>query len=164
MLYFAAVFTKLFVMPSKLSIELSTEIVLLHSQRGVRETARIFNQRHPERPSEQSIATVTKIWDKFKTTGSVHDKKRSGRPIRSVTEEISVGVLAAIQHNPHSTYRSLSREAGISIGSVSKILSQHKYHPYKMTILHQLKEIDYPKTFAENTSTWWQIFHCFRSK
>lgn len=129
-------------MPEKLSIELRTEIFLLLSKHSVRQTSKLFNQLHPERLAPLRMATVSKIWDKLKATGSVHDRKKSGRPITSTIEGKAIGVLAKVRHNPHSL---LSQEAGISMGSVSKILEQYKFHPYKMTILHELKESDYIK-------------------
>lgn len=125
----------------KLSTELRTEICLLHSQHSVRRTAEIFNQNHPERPVPVAIATVSKIWRKFKETGSVHDRKRSGRP--PVPDETSIAILAKIAYDPHLNVRSLGREAGISFRSVWKILKKNKFHPYKMKILHKLEPGDY---------------------
>lgn len=100
-------------MAPKLSIELRTEIFALCAQNSVRKTLKMFNHRHSER-APLSFGTVTKIWDKILTTRSVHDRKRSGRPITSVSKENSAAVLAKMKFDPNATVRSLAHEARIS--------------------------------------------------
>lgn len=132
-------------MAPKLTSEMRTEIFMLHINYSVQEAAKIFNERYPDRPAPLSASTVSKIWNKFKETGSVHDRKRSGRPATSVTEENSISIMAQIELKPHSSTRQLAQDAGISKGSVSTILRKNRFHPYKMVILHKLKPEDYPK-------------------
>lgn len=132
-------------MAPKLTVEMRTEIFMLHTTNSVQKTAEIFNGRYPERAAPLSASTVSKIWNKFQQTGSVHDRKKSGRPATSVSEDNSIDIMAQVQLNPHSTTRSLARDAGISKGSVSAIMKKIRFHPYKMVILHKLKPEDYPK-------------------
>lgn len=130
--------------PVKLLQDERIEIVKLYAHNSCRETAAIFNQRHPGRGVLLSPSTVSYTMNRFDQTGSIHDRKRSGRPKSAVNDEIATAVLGSIEHNPHSTLRSLSNSSGISTGSVWNILSKYRYHPYKMQILHKLKEADYP--------------------
>lgn len=132
-------------MPQNLSNEMRTEIFMLHTTHSVQKAAQIFNERYPERVAPLAPSTVSKIWNKFQLTGSVHNRKKSGRPATSVNDENTIAIMAQVQLNPHSTTRSLSRDAGISKGSVSTILKKNKFHPYKMVILHKLKPEDLPK-------------------
>lgn len=130
--------------PPSLSIQERVEIVKLYRVHSCRQTAAIFNARHPERALPLSISTVSNTVNKFNETGSVHDRKRSGRPKTALNEDMATAVLAATEFNPHSTLRSLSAESGLSTWSVHNILKKYRFRPYKMQILHKLKEEDYP--------------------
>lgn len=129
----------------KLTPEMRTEIVVIYTaSKSVRETAGIFSQRYPDR-DKLSASTVSKIFNKFKATGSIHDLQRSGRPKSSFNEEKSIGILAKVRADPHTNVRQMAQEAGISTGSVRKILKTYKFHPYKMQILHHLEPGDNQK-------------------
>lgn len=128
----------------KLSTEERIEIVKLYAHNSCRNTAAIFNQNHPGRGVLLSPSTVSDTVNRFDSTGSIHDRKRTGRPRSAVNDEIATAVLAHTEYDPHSTLRSLSMATGVSTGSVWNILSKYRYHPYKMQILHKLKEDDYP--------------------
>lgn len=132
-------------MASKLSPEERIEIVKLYAHHSCRETAAIFNGRHQGRVARLSASTVSDTVNRFNQTGSIHDRKRSGRPRSAVNPDKATDILAQVEANPHSTLRSLSNGSGISHGSVWNILKQYRYHPYKMQILHKLNEDDYPR-------------------
>lgn len=128
----------------KLSQEERVEIVNLYAHHSCRETAAIFNGRHPDRGVCLSASTVSDTVNRFNQTGSVHDRKRSGRPRSAVNDDMATDIIAQTEAEPHSTLRSLSNGSGISQGSVWNILKKYRYHPYKMQILHKLEEDDYP--------------------
>ena len=130
-------------MPAKFSIEFRTEIVLLRASHTARKTAEIFNDQHPDRASPLSLTTVCKIFKKFIETGSVVDKKSTGRPHSAINEANQQAVLDRVQVDPHVTTRAMARGMGISAGSVVGILKNLKFHPYKNQILHKMKPADY---------------------
>jgi hypothetical protein len=55
---------------------------------------------------------------------------------------MATSVLARIETNPHLSIRKLAAEAGMSIGSIHKTLTVHKYHPYKLILSNSLNEDD----------------------
>ena len=65
-----------------------------------------FNRRHPERPPITQIA-VGKLICKFKETGSVDDRERSGRRPSVTDEASSISILAAVSKSPHKRSRRL---------------------------------------------------------
>ena len=106
-------------MSEKLTTDERVEIILLCGQVGSsnRSVALQFNNLHPERtPIDQS--TVGRLLKRFKETGSVHDRERSGRPRTATGEETATTVLTYIQRSPMKSTRKLSQETGVSRRSV----------------------------------------------
>ncbi len=124
-----------------LSKEERIELVLLSGREGwsYRKIADEFNLRHPDRQPIY-FAAVRKLVTKFKETGSVLDKPRSGRPKTSdKTKEVVVAKIAA---SPRKSLRRTSMELGVPRSTIHKILVEQKFHPYKLQILHHLNEDD----------------------
>lgn len=115
-------------------------MVLLSGQEGwsYHIIAEEFNLRHPDR-QHICFTAVRKLVKKFKETGSVLDKPRSGRP--KTSDETKEAVLAKVYANPKQSLRRTSTELGIPRSTVHKILGE-KFHPYKLQILHHLNEDD----------------------
>jgi transposase len=110
------------------------EIIFLCGREGwsQRQVAQEFNTRHPEKnPTTQS--TIRKLVSKFKETGSVADKRRSGRP--PVAEEIREGVVAKFHASPRKSIRRTSMELGVLKSTVHDILKKEKFHPYELQIV-----------------------------
>lgn len=133
---------------SKLLISERVEIVLLYARQGwtVRQTAAEFNRRHPQRAQEITPSTVGRIMDRFKETGSVCDKPRSGRP--KVADDIEVTVLAKVSSSPKKSLKRHSQELGMPRSTCQKVLKKHKYHPYKPKVLHRLYDDDFENRVA----------------
>ncbi|KAG9487807.1 hypothetical protein GDO78_007542 [Eleutherodactylus coqui] len=109
--------------------------------RSTRDIAADFNTRHPDmRPISNS--TVHKIITKFRETGSIVDRQRTGRPRSARSEEVATNVLASIVKNPARSTRQLSLETGISQRSILRILHDQKLHSYKVHMLHHFNEDD----------------------
>jgi len=88
---------------------------------------------------------VKRIVLKFEETFTLLDAKRIGRP-KSCTDEYSaMGVIAAIEINPHMTTREISRQSGMSQWSVCRILKENRVRPYKLQVLQRLFAADRPK-------------------
>jgi len=124
-----------------LSKEERIEIILLAGRGSCRQVAKEFNATHADQ-IQVTHDTVAKLIDKFKKTGSVEDKPRSGRPRTSTDEDTSTNVLAAFSKSPNKSIRRLSAETGISQASVARILKENKWHPYKLHMLQHLSEDD----------------------
>ena len=83
-----------------------------------------------------------KLIAKFKETGSVEDRQKSGRP-RSATDKVSaISILAAVSKSLHKSTRRLSQEYGVSQSSAIRILHAFKWHPCKIQMLQHLSEDD----------------------
>lgn len=123
------------------SNEDKVEMIMLYGEarRNLHETVRLFNAAYPDRPVDR--AYVRQLVSKFRTTFSVKDAPRSGRPCVT-TEEAQVAVLASVAVNPHASVRSTALEVGISKNSVHRVLKKHKFHPYKIQLHQEINDDD----------------------
>jgi len=88
-----------------------------------------------------SKSTIERTVKRFEDTDSVKDRPQTGRPITATNEEKSLYVLQSIVEDPHCTLRKAAQEHGISMKSVHRILKKNKFHPFKVTLVHELKTI-----------------------
>lgn len=107
-----------------------------------REVAERFHRMHPNRP-KPSHAGIAKLFRKFRDTGSVFNRPKSGRPLSQTHEANEVMVLASVDMQMQQSIREISLETGISMSSVGRILRRHKFHPYGVFLTQELKESDY---------------------
>lgn len=129
------------------------EILELFGGNSARLTAQIFNERHPDRNQPLSHATVVKIYNKFRETGSVKDRARAGRP-RNL--QIAQEVLDFVRANPRSSIRTMSRATNHGTKTVSNILHRNQFHAYKAQFHQRLYEgDDEPRLFFCNTLRGW---------
>lgn len=126
-----------------LSKDQRVEIVLLSGQIGLshRQIAEQMIAKYPELSIVH--ATVGKIIRKFRETGSVLDKQRSGRP--SVDEDTKTVILAKVVASPKKSLRRTSTELGIPKSTIHKMLKLYKFHPYKIQLLQNLNDDDYDR-------------------
>ena len=84
-----------------------------------------------------------KRWFKnFMETGSILDRKRSGR--RSIDEETVDAVRVAFHRSPRKSIRVASNELVIPRSAVHKVLHKRlRLHAYKLQIVQALKPDDY---------------------
>ena len=114
-------------------------ILIIGEARGnLHEACRIYNARHPDHPTSRSY--LRKLLQKFQTTGSVQDKKKSGRP--RIPENQEINVIADVVLNPRQTSSTVAQNCGVSTRSAQRVLKRYKFHPYKLRYVHYLKEID----------------------
>jgi len=126
-----------------LTLQERVEIVFMYGEnaRSARATARQFNERHPG--MNVSHNTVIKLVSKFSETGSVANRK--GRENRVVDELAQTEVLGLLSIDPQTSIRKVAAETGLSYSSVRKVTKIHKWHPYKVKILHELHEDDFDR-------------------
>ena len=80
-------------------------------------------------------------------TGSILDRKRSGRP--SIDEETVDAVRVAFHRSPRKSIRVASNELAIPRSTVHKVLHKRlRLHAYKLQIVQALKPDDRPRRAA----------------
>ena len=87
---------------------------------------------------------VSALLHKFKETGSVRDKPKTGRP-KVVTDTVLQNVTNKLQRSPRKSLRRLSQETRISLTSSHRAVHQLKFFPYKVHVVHKLKPEDSEK-------------------
>ena len=96
----------------------------------------LLSRNHPRQ--KVSHTSVGRLINKFRETGSVVDKKRSGRP--GLSGKTCAQVLEKIASSPRKSVRRASSEIGVLPSTMQKVLKSEKFHPYKLQILHKLFE------------------------
>ena len=94
--------------------------------------------------------TLVTWFKNFMETGSILDRKRSGRP--SIDEKTVDAVRVAFHRNPRKSICVASNELAIPRSTVHKVLhKQLRLHTYKLQIVQALKPDDHPRraAFAE---------------
>ena len=89
-----------------------------------------------------------KRWFKnFMETGSILNRKRSGRP--SIDEETVNVVYVAFHRKPRKSIRVASNKLAIPRSTVHKVLHKRLWlHAYKLQIVQALKPDDHPRRAA----------------
>ena len=122
-----------------LGVEERIQIVLLMAKmQSVTLVRRHLARDGCEVPSER---TIRETFTRFKETGSVMDRKRSGRPSNEEDREEVLEHL--LEENSNTSIRKLCNETGFSYGSVQHTLKVGlKKFPYKLQIHQGLSEED----------------------
>lgn len=116
----------------------------LDKRLSFRKIARRFQQLYPNRPVPTPIG-ISKMVEKIRTTGSVFNRPKSGRPRTATNEQNEVMVLGSVVMKRQQGLREIANETGNSMTSVWRILHRHKFHPYGVKLTQELKETDYGK-------------------
>jgi len=123
------------------SLELRIKIVLLMAKL---ESATLV-QRHLQNENLSDIPsrqTILDIFDKFKETGSVKDRERTGRPSK-VTDELKDEINEVIQNNPANSVRNIAQEVNVSKSVVHRTMRDVLgYKPYHMRLVQELYDED----------------------
>lgn len=111
-------------------------------QQNMAAAERLYHNRYPDRPvfSRRSCATLKKRVLNNEVLPSHNKGKQIKRPIR--TEENVINLRAAVNVNPQVSVRDLVRDSSVSIGSVHRILSSSKLHPYHISLHQELSQQD----------------------
>ena len=97
--------------------------------------------------------TVRDLYDKFRNTGSVADKARSGRPTTSTGADQAEVISTIIQRNSNTSVRRLSAQTGIERTSVWRMLRKLDLTPWRPTQVQALGDDDYDRRM-EFCATW----------
>jgi transposase len=104
-----------------------------------------FRDTFPDSPVPNR-STVSRLVNRFRDTGSVQDRNRSGRPWVLSVDSL-VDIRQTLLRSPRKSLRKLSLQSGVSYGSVHKATKILKLHPYRVHVMHELKEPDKEKRF-----------------
>lgn len=103
------------------------------------EVLNYFNGKYPNaQPITQG--SVSKIIRKYEQLGHLRDRSRSGRP--AISQDVEMSIFLELQENPHLPSRVVAANNEISQTSVLRKLKLHKWHPYKVKLVHELNEDD----------------------
>lgn len=111
---------------------------------SLRDTAARFHQMFPARPTP-CAKTIKDLLEKFRTTGSVYNRPKPGRPRTATNEQNAVLVLGSVVMKNQQSLREIAIETGNSITSAWRILHRYKFHPYGVKLTQELSEADYVK-------------------
>lgn len=132
-----------------LTREEKIEIVLIvgENYKTHREAAIIFNGRHRNKNINHS--TVTKIVNKFKSTGSIQNNYNKKHRMLVADENTQMEVMLSVIEHPKLSLRkrkSLMQQT-VSKDTVARILKLNKFKPFRPQIIHTLKERDFDRRF-----------------
>ena len=74
-----------------------------------------------------------------------------------VNENNAAAILASAAANPHVSSTQMEKKGGISLRSVLRILYQHKFHPYRIS-LHQACSHEHVDTTRRCTTPLCSVF------
>ena len=121
-----------------LSTEERTEIVILMAKLESTAAVRRALQRRVKVPSENTIRDTFK---KFKETGSVHNRPKSGRP--ALEDEKVEEISNFFKNEPKTSLRFVAKEVGCSFKTVHNIARQKlNLFPYKIQMTQLLHDED----------------------
>lgn len=103
-----------------------------------------FRQMFPTRPAPSPYG-ISKMVGKIRTTGSVFNRPKAGRPKTATDEANEVMVLGSVIMKSQQSIREIAMETGNSTASVWRILHRYKFHPYGVKLTQELSEADYEK-------------------
>lgn len=92
-------------------------------------------------PEKKSISRLT---NRFRETGSVCDRKRSGRPT-VLTDDVLENVKTRLLNSPRKSLRKLSSQVGLSYSSVQKAAKKLHMYPYRVRLVQELQPPDLNK-------------------
>ena len=117
-------------------------IVLGECRKYYRNAQDLYAARYPDRQQKSHMA-FKRLADRFCLFGTVKQTRVKRRPI--VNENNAPAILAFAALNLHSSSRKMEKKNGISQRSVLRILHQHKFHPYRMSLHQDLYGNDFLK-------------------
>ncbi|CAH0553446.1 unnamed protein product [Brassicogethes aeneus] len=117
-----------------LAVQEKIEIVLIYGEaaRNVDVAVGLYAERFPDGP--RSRATIYRVVKQFTTEGSEENNQNA--------------VLASVAYNPHVSTRAISRDSGIALTSVWRILKRQKFHPYHISLHQELHGDDFNNRVA----------------
>lgn len=111
---------------------------------SLRKIAERFHQLFPNRPVPTPKG-ISKMIQKIRTTGSVFNRPKSGRPRSATNEANEVMAIGSVFMKTQQSLREIALDTGNSMTSVWRILKRYKFHPYGMKLVQELGQGDFDK-------------------
>ncbi|KAJ8944258.1 hypothetical protein NQ318_013670 [Aromia moschata] len=103
------------------------------------EVVRLFRETHPDLPPLNQ-STISKIEAQYREMG--HVRKVPSKRQAVVDDDTKLNLLLALEENPITPARQLTRDSNLNHKTVLKILKDEKKLPYKMQAVQELLEDD----------------------
>jgi len=113
-------------------------------KRTHQEVCNLFNDTHPDK-NPISKSTVTRTLQRYRETGGVKDRIKTGRPRTATSEDNALSILLDVIEQPKASLRQIAAAHNISRRSVETVLKRDSYHPYKVHLVQQLSGDDFEK-------------------
>jgi transposase len=84
-------------------------------------------------------STIQRLIERFRKTGSIGEKRHSGRPFVLSNNSLE-DIRARLLQSPRKALRKLSQQTGMTYGSVQRAAKRLKLHPYRVQVCHELKK------------------------
>lgn len=118
--------------------------LLIDEKLSLRKVAHRFHQMYPHRPIP-STRGISNMVHKIRSTGSVFNRPKPGRPRSATDEGNEIMVIASVYQKNQQSLKEVADETGNSVTSVWRILRRHRFHPYGVKLTQELNEADYGK-------------------
>ncbi|CAG9839786.1 unnamed protein product [Diabrotica balteata] len=103
-------------------------------KRSYCEVANLLNNTFPNR-SPIHKTTVQKTVQRFKESGEVKDRYKSGRPKRVMSDNKALDIIQSFVEEPHTSSRKVAQVHDVGRSSVLCVLRKNKFKPYKVNLL-----------------------------
>ncbi|KAJ8936345.1 hypothetical protein NQ318_020925, partial [Aromia moschata] len=107
--------------------------------RTICEVVRLFRETHPDLPPLNQ-GTISKIEAQYREM--VHVRKVPSKRQAVVDDDTKLNLFLALEENPITPARQLTRDSNLNHKTVLKILKYEKKRPYKMQAVQELLEDD----------------------
>lgn len=141
----SSLFVTLIIILKKVTMDLQTRIELITNGESGSATLRAFKTVHNCHRDRFSVSTILRLIQRFRGTGSVADRPRSGRPSLEGDRERTIEEELETQQSSLATAssRSISHGTGIPKSSVQRILRHRRLlYPYRLQTNQRLTEAD----------------------
>jgi len=131
-------------MSLRLSVEEKIQIVLLYAKyENIQEVKRQWkNHFATAAPVDETIRNIVK---KFKETGSVHDRERSGRPRSVVTEQAKQNIREMMQEDANISIRRGAGDINMTRSSYHRAIEEAGLRPFRPTTVQELSDDDFDR-------------------
>jgi len=109
------------------------------SDQNARQAKRLYQELYPDR-RQPSLGTFTSVYNRFIISGSVSEETHNRD--QPAIEEFEDAVVDAMEENPTSSTGAVAADIGASQSTVWRALAKHGYHPYKISVHHELRDRD----------------------
>lgn len=102
---------------------------------------RLYKTKFPN-ARQPRIKTMRRVRETFENTGNVAYPKKEVLA-NQLSDDTVLNVLLAVEENPHTSVREISRAIGVPKSTINDVLRRNSYHPYHLELHQELHEADF---------------------